>query len=476
MCLYLDGLRRSAQNTKGAAAAAMPKKVLEAFEYARSRRKGPTRMVTVLIRVISEVRDYDVAMAFLQHMRNEGMSLSPAQTLKIIEMGISRNSLTVVSPVLDEATKLGYRFNEGTLLNICNLLSRKGDFERLLQMEKLLAEQFPDSQPSEAFYRLALHATTKFKTIKLVIPKDAEKQKLEAFAAETPAATAPAAASADTPAATQPTTEDAPVSDAAPEETRKSKRDESTVLFEKVPWQALFELLHRMQDRGINLEVPLIRRRLLSPFKDAETIDEAYYALEDMHKSGVPIRIYDLKLIIRACNRNQDLERAFATFAELGNFGLQPDAETYRDLLSVCYGVKNFDAVRHVRSQMTAAGFQIARERPAGNDDEAPLEEESQDFSDEDDLSDFSAAPGPSTASSGSSAPRPRKFGGERKFDRNSDNNNREGGQRPRFDRSQGNNDGPRKFKGGYKGPQRNFDQRNGGSNNSNANNAQNKD
>ena len=63
--------------------------------------------------------------------------------------------------------------------------------------------------------------------------------------------------------------------------------------------------------------------------QQAELADEAYYHLDARHTGGHGVPLDAVDVVVEACARLGDLDRAFATFGELERFGVRPGVSTY---------------------------------------------------------------------------------------------------------------------------------------------------
>ncbi len=136
------------------------------------------------------------------------------------------------------------------------------------------------------------------------------------------------------------------------------------------PWGEIFSMLHRMEDKGFPLDISRgflvgLPRRLMRPFGKTESLDDAFYALEDMRDdpncTSKPRRL-DLDLVVRACARVKDLDRALATVGEYARFGFELDAQTYGHLLAVCRICDDVEGAISVEAQMIAKGISFSDE------------------------------------------------------------------------------------------------------------------
>jgi len=70
--------------------------------------------------------------------------------------------------------------------------------------------------------------------------------------------------------------------------------------------------------------------------KQASAVDESYYLLESRKQDVGSVPLPAVNTIIEACAMMGDLDRAFATWAELDELDLAPDVSTYNALLHTC--------------------------------------------------------------------------------------------------------------------------------------------
>lgn len=261
---------------------------------------GDSRTFDVLLDSAAEFSYHFVALEVLKMMREDGVALTASQALDVLTVGLSRRYGPLVRLGYDRILELGAHkiINEGTWMELVQHWAVRGNFSNILAVEPLLKQTYPESQPSEAFFHLAIHAMTK-----------------------------------------------------KPHSSNETRH---------VPWSEVFAMLHRMEDAGFSTESRFLSRRILAPFSSVENVDAAYFALEDMRDDPASTskpRLSDLNLVIRGCGRVQDLDRAFATFAEIPKFGLTADASTFAELLSVCGACGDAQAALHVEKQMASVGL-----------------------------------------------------------------------------------------------------------------------
>ena len=90
--------------------------------------------------------------------------------------------------------------------------------------------------------------------------------------------------------------------------------------------------------------------------KQASTVDEAYFLLESLKGESRPVPLPAVNIIIEACALMEDLDRAFATWAELEQLDLKPDAGTFNALLNTCVRTRELASGRRLLSRMAQDG------------------------------------------------------------------------------------------------------------------------
>jgi len=86
--------------------------------------------------------------------------------------------------------------------------------------------------------------------------------------------------------------------------------------------------------------------------KQASTVDDAYYLLETRKTEGEAVPIAAVNLVIEACAIMGDLDRAFATWAELEQLALKPNTGTYNALLHACVRTREVASGRRLLTRM----------------------------------------------------------------------------------------------------------------------------
>ena len=81
-------------------------------------------------------------------------------------------------------------------------------------------------------------------------------------------------------------------------------------------------------------------------------MDDAYYMLETRKAEGEAVPITAVNVVIEACAFMSDLDRAFATWAELEQLALKPDTGTYNALLHACVRTREVASGRRLLNRM----------------------------------------------------------------------------------------------------------------------------
>ena len=87
-------------------------------------------------------------------------------------------------------------------------------------------------------------------------------------------------------------------------------------------------------------------------------MDESYYLLESRHSEGRKVPLPAVNMVIEACALMGDLDRAFATWAELEALGLQADTGTYNALLHTCIRTREIASGRRLLARMDQDAIQ----------------------------------------------------------------------------------------------------------------------
>jgi len=90
--------------------------------------------------------------------------------------------------------------------------------------------------------------------------------------------------------------------------------------------------------------------------KQASAVDEAYFLLESRKGESRRVPLRAVNVIIEACALMGDLDRAFATWAELEQLELKPDAGTFNALVHTCIRTRELASGRRLLSRMAQDG------------------------------------------------------------------------------------------------------------------------
>ncbi|WWD05331.1 hypothetical protein V865_003404 [Kwoniella europaea PYCC6329] len=114
-----------------------------------------------------------------------------------------------------------------------------------------------------------------------------------------------------------------------------------------------FQVLVSIRDAGLTPTMATVQP-IVSVLSNAEVIDQAFYGLEDMYKSGQPIDITALNALIDASARLGDLQRARATQTAATDLGLTPNVDTFNLILSCCITAQHRPLGDTILNEMSA--------------------------------------------------------------------------------------------------------------------------
>ncbi|KAI8098679.1 uncharacterized protein BX664DRAFT_381362 [Halteromyces radiatus] len=100
--------------------------------------------------------------------------------------------------------------------------------------------------------------------------------------------------------------------------------------------KSAFNVLDIMRVSGV---IPTMRSTLAISNKisrDVESVDKAYYLLEEMKKEGKTVDVTAFNIVIAACGLAKDIGRTVATYREASNLGVVPDVDTFNAVLEAC--------------------------------------------------------------------------------------------------------------------------------------------
>ncbi|GAO46106.1 hypothetical protein G7K_0346-t1 [Saitoella complicata NRRL Y-17804] len=88
--------------------------------------------------------------------------------------------------------------------------------------------------------------------------------------------------------------------------------------------------------------------------KDIETVDRAFFTLQDLQKEHKTVDLVAVSAVIKACIRLNDLERAVSTLQDMSQFKLKPDSDTYDMLLAACAADSNKNLSLYIAKDMAS--------------------------------------------------------------------------------------------------------------------------
>ena len=116
---------------------------------------------------------------------------------------------------------------------------------------------------------------------------------------------------------------------------------------------AAFNLLLGMYEQGHALPERVSSSIAEQLSKHANAVDESYYLLESRKAAGCAVPIAAVNMVIEACALMEDLDRAFATWAELEQLELTPNTGTYNALLHTCIRTREISSGHRLLSRMS---------------------------------------------------------------------------------------------------------------------------
>ena len=87
-------------------------------------------------------------------------------------------------------------------------------------------------------------------------------------------------------------------------------------------------------------------------------VDESYYLLESRKAESLSVPLPAVNLIMEACAQMGDLDRAFATWAELDKLDVTPDIGTFNALLHTCVKTRELASGRRLLARMAQDGIE----------------------------------------------------------------------------------------------------------------------
>lgn len=95
---------------------------------------------------------------------------------------------------------------------------------------------------------------------------------------------------------------------------------------------------------------------VISSLTSADIVDQAFYGLEDISRSGDQVDVIALNALIKASLRLGDIQRVRATQAAASNFGVQCNEESFNLVLEGCVSTGHRALGDAVLTDMAAAG------------------------------------------------------------------------------------------------------------------------
>lgn len=95
---------------------------------------------------------------------------------------------------------------------------------------------------------------------------------------------------------------------------------------------------------------------------DPDAVDNAFSALEDIHKSGKSVDVTAVNVIIEAAAHLNDLQRCVGTYKAMPTLNVQPNSETFEILISACLKVKHVDLADRLFKDTTTTGIEPSAE------------------------------------------------------------------------------------------------------------------
>ncbi|KAK4688370.1 TRIAP1/MDM35 family protein, partial [Tremellales sp. Uapishka_1] len=114
------------------------------------------------------------------------------------------------------------------------------------------------------------------------------------------------------------------------------------------------QVLSYIRSSGITPSMVTVQPIVVILSQDVQVLDQAFYALEDMHKAGTPLDITALNALIEASANLSDLQRARATQTAASDLGLIPDVDTFNLVLSACIAARHRPLGDTILSEMAS--------------------------------------------------------------------------------------------------------------------------
>ncbi|KAL1495121.1 hypothetical protein AB1Y20_016988 [Prymnesium parvum] len=116
--------------------------------------------------------------------------------------------------------------------------------------------------------------------------------------------------------------------------------------------EAFEKAVDQLRARDTSLPIKASEWLASSLSKTPSLVDDAYFRLESDKKKGLAVPLGAINIIIDACAMMGDLDRAFATWAELEQLGLKPNTGTYNALVHACIRTREVASGRRLIARM----------------------------------------------------------------------------------------------------------------------------
>jgi Pentacotripeptide-repeat region of PRORP/PPR repeat len=91
--------------------------------------------------------------------------------------------------------------------------------------------------------------------------------------------------------------------------------------------------------------------------QSAKSVDQAFFALQDIVKQHKQVDVVAFNVVMEACLKLGDLTRALSNYKEVGNLGVKPNSDTINALLALARSFSNIDVARFLLSEMNELGI-----------------------------------------------------------------------------------------------------------------------
>ncbi|OZJ05754.1 hypothetical protein BZG36_01327 [Bifiguratus adelaidae] len=120
--------------------------------------------------------------------------------------------------------------------------------------------------------------------------------------------------------------------------------------------KSAFELLAFMREKG----VPPLKETAVPIYhqirNDPSAIDGAFRILEELHRDGKDVDVTALNIIIHACAKAGDVQKAMEVYHGARDIGVIPNRDTYNSVLDACIAAKQPYEAKVIIDDMHSAG------------------------------------------------------------------------------------------------------------------------